>query len=225
MVLHADDGLASTAARREKLLKQLSKHVKVQVSEPLNEVGDEIEFLKRRYVLTDEGIVMYSGRRHLEGLLNALGNVRERDAPADQSFLDVDSSDDLPPTKARLYKEYVGRLLCLSHTRPDIQFAVCCLASKMSGPTIVSMRWLRRVVGYLKRVPFLGFLIRPVMLSGCLEFQTSEPAKAGSKIIVESVTDADWAGNRASRKSKSSVHRYLGGSLMASFVRSQRSVA
>ena len=226
LVLRADDGLvASSAAAREQLVSQLNKHVKVQVSEPMKDVGDELEFLKRRYVKVEDGIVMYSGRRHLEGLLEALGNVKERDAPSDQSFLDADSTDVLPPAKARVFKECVGRLLYLSHTRPDIQFSVCCLASKMSEPTIMSMKWLHRVVGYLKRVPSLGFLIKPVMINGCLEFSGHEFPFAGSKIVLESVTDADWAGNRATRKSKSSVHLYLGGSLVASFVRSQRSVA
>ena len=191
----------------------------------MKDVGDELEFLKRRYVKMENGIAMYSGRRHLEGLLEALGNVRERDSPGNQTFLDADASEVLPPTKARTFKECVGGLPYLSHTRPDIQFAVCCLASKMAEPTTMSMKWLQRVVGYLKRVPTLGFLIKPVMDGGCLEFMGQETPCKGSKVILESVTDADWAGNHSTRRSKSSVHLYLGGSLVSSFVRSQRSVA
>ena len=43
--------------------------------------------------------------------------------------------------------------------------------------------------------------------------------------MLESVTDADWAGCKASRRSKSSVHLYCAGGLLASYVRSQRSIA
>ena len=77
----------------------------------------------------------------------------------------------------------------------------------------------------IKRVPSLGLLIKPVMTNVSLEFTGYELPSAGSKIVLESVTDADWVGSKATRRSKSSVHLYLGGSLIASFVRSQRSVA
>ena len=227
LVLHADDGLlASTAEERRALMKKLGNQVKVQVSDPLKEVGDEIEFLKRKYTLTKDGIVMYSGRRHLEGLLNSLGpNLKERDTPADPSFLEIDLTDELPLQKSKQYKECVGRLLYLSHTRPDIQFGVCVLASKMSRPTTMALKWLLRVVGYLKRVPHLGFLIKPVINKACLDYAGDGHFEQGSCVVLESVTDADWAGCKKSRRSRSSIQIYLGGSLLASLVRSQRSVA
>ena len=43
--------------------------------------------------------------------------------------------------------------------------------------------------------------------------------------MLESVTDSDWGGCRRTRRSKSSAHFYLGGSLIASHVRAQKSVA
>ena len=227
MVLHADDGLlASTPEARVTLVKKLSEKVKIQVSEPLREPGDEIEFLKRKYVLSQGGIVMFSGRKHLEGLLDTLGpNLKERDSPADPTFLEVDTSPELAAGKSKVYKECVGRLLYLSHTRPDIQFGVCILASKMSKPTSMSMKWLQRVVGYLKKVPNLGFLIKPVRDKACIDYGGHDHFNEGSKMVLESVTDADWAGCKKTRRSRSSIQLYLGGSLLASLVRTQRSVA
>ena len=74
LVLHADDGLlASTPAARQALEKVLAKKVKVQISSPLKEVGDELEFPKRRYVKLEDGIAMYSGQKHVEALLEAMG--------------------------------------------------------------------------------------------------------------------------------------------------------
>ena len=43
--------------------------------------------------------------------------------------------------------------------------------------------------------------------------------------VMEVVCDADHAGNRATRKSLSSVHIYLDGNLMESYVRCQKSIA
>ena len=59
----------------------------------------------------------------------------------------------------------------------------------------------------------------------CLGKPTGVALEAGGVIILESVTDADWGGNKADRRSKTSAQIYLGGSLLSSFVRSQRSVA
>ncbi|CAE7593484.1 unnamed protein product [Symbiodinium sp. CCMP2456] len=161
LVLHADDGLsASTREAREELKAKLEEKVVVQFSEPLVNVGDELEFLKRRYVLEEEGVIMYCSNKHVDGLLAALGhNIKYRETPADQSFLEKDNTPELPDVKACL--GYSGEGLCGS----------------------------------------------------------------GGKAILESVTDADWGGDKASRRSKTSAQIFLGGSLLSSFVRSQRSVA
>ena len=223
LVLHADDGLVmSTPEERRVLVAALTKRVKVQVGDPLKLPGDELEFLKRKYVKTDEGIIMFSSRKHLDALVKAFeGKLRERDTPADNSFLEPDTSKPLGPKEAKLYKESVGRLLYLSHTRPDIQFSTCILSSKMASPTSTSMRWWLRVVGYLLRVPCLGFKIKPISDGAGLDSPGRRPLGPSSKVLVESITDADWAGCKRTRRSRSSV----GGSLVSSMVRSQRSIA
>ena len=55
LILHADDGLlASTAAEREALQKLLGEKVKVEFSSPMVAAGDELQFLKRKYIMHDE---------------------------------------------------------------------------------------------------------------------------------------------------------------------------
>ena len=228
LVLHADDGLlASTPEARAHLKAKLEEKVVVQFSKPALQVGDEFEFLKRRYVLEQDGVVMFSNNKHLEGLVKALGaQTRFRETPADNSFLEKDTSQELPEHKARVFRECLGRLLYLSHSRPDVQFATCALASSMAKPTTGAMKRLCRTVGYLARVPMLGFLIKPVQDRACLGKPSGVALEPGGVIILESVTDADWGGNKADRRtSKTSAQIYLGGSLLSSFVRSQRSVA
>ena len=227
LVLHADDGiLAASRLSREKVMAKLGAKVVVQVSEPLKELGDSLEFLKRKYILEESGIVMFSGEKHLEGLVGALGNqIKTRDAPTDQSVIEPDVSSELPEAQAKVYRECVGRLLYLSQTRPDIQFGTCALTSKMAKPTGAGMKHLAKVVGYLLKYPTIGFLIKPIKEKACVDYAGDGPLFENGTVILESVSDADWAGCKASRKSRSSVQFFLGGSLVGSFVRSQRTVA
>ena len=79
--------------------------------------------------------------------------MKSRDTPGDASLLEADTSAALAPERAKQYKECTGRLLYLSHTRPDIQYSTCVLASKMSSPTVMAYKWLAKVAGYLQKVP------------------------------------------------------------------------
>ncbi|CAE7198879.1 unnamed protein product [Symbiodinium sp. CCMP2456] len=227
MLLHADDGLlGSTAEARQDLVEKMGKVVKLQVSEPMKEVGDELEFLKRKYVRVPEGIVMFSSNRYAESLFESFGKeTKEKDVPADKEFLEPDSSQELPAEKGKLYREAVGRLLYLSHSRPDLQFAVCILSSKMACPTVSSWKWLKKVVGYLRRNPCIGVLMRPIRNGACFGYVGKGFLGRDSQLVVEAITDADWAGCRRTRKSRTSIQLYAGGSLIGSMVRSQKSVA
>ena len=227
LILHADDGLlGATKAEREKLIEKLSEHVEVKVSDVLTKHGGEVEFLKRRYVGTEAGVYMFSNAKHAEGLIEAVGDhVKEKDTPADQSFLEPDETQALSTEKAKIFKECVGRLLYLSHSRPDLQFATCVLSSKMSQPTQGSWKWLLKTVGYLVKVPSLGFLIKPIRDGACFGWNGARALETGGTIVIESVTDSDWAGCKRSRRSKSSIQIFVGGSLVTSVVRTQRSIS
>ena len=229
MILHADDGLlAANKKEREEILKVFAKKFTVQVGQPMTEEGDRFSFLKRMYVRIPEGIVMYSNGRYLESLVETLGpNIKKRDSAADASFQEADDSAELEPTKAATFRECVGRLLYLSHSRPDIQFAVCVLSSKMAKPTSMSFRWLLRVVGYLSGAPDLGFLIKPVVTDAKFGYEGAIYDATGDaeNYVVESITDADWAGCRRTRRSRTAVQLFLGGSLIGSLVRSQKAIS
>ncbi|CAE7327609.1 unnamed protein product [Symbiodinium sp. CCMP2592] len=227
LLLHADDGLlAATKEQKEKFEKQVGSKVTLQMSSPLAEIGDEIEFLKRRYVRTSEGVVVFSNGKYIEALSAQLGpNIKRRDSPSDPTFLEPDTSKELAPLEAKLYKESVGRLMYLSHSRPDIQFPVCILSSKMSAPTTIAKKWLLRVVGYLLNTPEVGFLLRPARDNMNYDYGGDGDLKEGGTLVVESITDADWAGCRRSRKSRTSLQLYVSGSLVGSAVRSQKPIA
>ena len=94
----------------------------------------------------------------------------------------------------------------------------------MQAPTATSMKMLHRVVAYLSSVPEIGFLIKPACNEGCFGYSGRGGLEHGDTLVVESITDSDWAGCRSTRKSRSSIQLYVSGSMVASMVRSQKSV-
>jgi hypothetical protein len=53
----------------------------------------------------------------------------------------------------------VGRLIYLSHTRPDISYAVSVVSRYMHDPRVVHQEAVDRILRYLKSCPGRGLLI------------------------------------------------------------------
>ncbi|KAJ8747842.1 hypothetical protein K2173_010051 [Erythroxylum novogranatense] len=91
------------------------------------------------------------------------------------------------------YQHLVGKLIYLSHTRPDVAYAVGVLSQFMHRPQVDHMEAALRVVRYLKGSPGRGVL-----------FQNH------GHLDVEAYTDADWAGNPVDRRSTSGYFTLVG---------------
>jgi hypothetical protein len=101
-----------------------------------------------------------------------------------------------PVDKGR-YQRLVGKLIYLSHTRPDISFAVSTVSQFMNCPTEEHMEALYRILRYLKMTPGQG-----------LFFQKSTSRE------IEIFTDADWAGSVTDRRSTSGYCTFVWGNLV-----------
>ncbi|XP_059277718.1 uncharacterized mitochondrial protein AtMg00810-like [Lycium ferocissimum] len=75
------------------------------------------------------------------------------------------------------YQRLVGRLIYLSHTRPDIAYSVSLVSQFMHDPRDPHMEAVFRILQYLKSAPGKGLL-----------FSRHDHLK------IEAFTDADWAG-------------------------------
>ena len=127
--------------------------------------------------------------------------TRRRDSPGDSSLLEVDTSKELSADQGKLYRESVGRLLYLSHTRPDIQFTTCVLSGQMQNPTVNAMKMLQKVVQYLASTPEIGFVvIKPARDEACFGYSGKADLRSSGTLVVESITDSDWAGCRKTRR-------------------------
>ena len=186
----------------------------------LGDTGTSISFLKKKVIQLDDGILITPGvpiEKIVETYESAFGAVRAQMVPCDSSIQLEDVSQALKPTDAR---SIVGMALYLGRDRPDAIFAIKEFAGRMSRPTLISLQHLKKLVGYLKHTGNVG-----VKLSYPMPGQGKYKTSTEKMWILETYSDADWAGNRARRKSTSCGIHYLNGKFLYGSSRTQKVVS
>ncbi|CAJ2655096.1 unnamed protein product [Trifolium pratense] len=101
------------------------------------------------------------------------------------------------PVDTGRYQRLVGKLIYLSHTRPDIAFSVSVVSQFMHSPFEEHLEAVYRILRYLKANPGKGLFFK----------KTNERN-------VSIFTDADWAGSVTDRRSTSGYCTYVWGNLV-----------
>ncbi|KAL4037013.1 hypothetical protein IC575_000596 [Cucumis melo] len=102
------------------------------------------------------------------------------------------NSDDQVPVDKEQYQRLVGKLIYLSHTRPDISFTVSIVNQFMQAPYEKHMEVVNRILRYLKNTPGKGLVFRKT-----------------NRKTVEAYTDSDWTGSIVDRKSTSNYCTFV----------------
>ncbi|GJV18875.1 ribonuclease H-like domain-containing protein [Tanacetum coccineum] len=97
------------------------------------------------------------------------------------------------------YQKLIGKLIYLTHTRPDISYSVHCLSQHMHAPLKSHFDIVLRVLKYLKLAPGLG-----------VEF-----VKRESGCVVSTYSDSDWAKCPMTRRSVSGYCVFINGNLVS----------
>jgi transposase InsO family protein len=179
----------------------------------LHEIGELRDYLAKEFEMKDLGDLKYflgievsrskqelflSQRKYTLDLLAETGNsaCQPVDTPIEVNHGLSIYPDQIPTNKER-YQRMVGKLIYLTHTRPDISYAVSVVSQFMHNPSEQHMSAVNRILAYLKSSPGKGILF----------------SRHGHLDIV-GYTDSDFAGSKLDRKSTSGYLSFVGGNLV-----------
>ncbi|KAL0745946.1 hypothetical protein Bca101_101540 [Brassica carinata] len=167
----------------------------------IKDLGEMKYFLGIEICRSKEGLFM-SQRKYTLDLLKGTGAYGGKTArmPMEDGYKvprEGEIEDSKPYQDPKLYRTLVGKLIYLTITRPDICFAVNQVSQHMQVPKEHHWRMVERILMYLNGSPDQGVWM------GC----------NGSTKVV-GYCDADWAGDRADRRSTTGYCTFIGGNLV-----------
>ncbi|XP_027151936.1 uncharacterized protein LOC113751990, partial [Coffea eugenioides] len=132
---------------RETLKKCLAKEFEIK------ELGRLKYFLGIEVAYSSKGIFV-SQQKYVLDLLKETGNLgcKAASTPIEPNLRLNEEKDDSTVDKGR-YQRLVGKLIYLSHTRPDIAFAVSVVSQFMHDPREKHLQAVNRILSYLKGTP------------------------------------------------------------------------
>ena len=174
----------------------------------VKDLGHLRYFLGLELARSTKGISV-SQRKYVVDLLHESGmsGCRPIDTPMDPNTRLMPRMEEAAADKGQ-YQRLVGKLIYLTHTRPDISFSVSRVSQFLSNPSVIHMEAVIRILRYLKADPGKGLMF------------TKSLNRA-----IEVYTDADWAGSPSDRKSTSGMCSYVWGNLVTWQSKKQHVVA
>ena len=121
----------------------------------------------------------------------------------------VSEGEMLDANDATLFRAVTARLNYLAHDRPDIRYATMAVSASMASPSAKDMERLKRIGRYLKGRP---------KATNFFQWQPKD-------ITVMAYSDADWAGDKATRRSVSGGCLMMGKHCVKSWAKKQQVVA
>ena len=193
LIVYVDDIILT--GNNEEEIRKLKKFLALEFE--IKDLGGLKYFLGMEIARSRKGLSV-SQRKYTLDLLKETGMMgcKPADTPMDYTTKLGSVEGNTPVDKGR-YQRLVGKLIYLSHTRPDIGFAVSCVSQFMNCPTEEHMKAVYRILRYLKMTPGRGLFF-----------------KKGTRQDVEIFTDADWAGSTVDRRSTSGYCTYVWGNLV-----------
>ncbi|XP_024017443.1 uncharacterized protein LOC112090417 [Morus notabilis] len=187
---------------KEALRKCLAKEFETK------ELGRLKYFLGIEVARSSEGFLI-SQQKYVTDLLRKTGKLAFQPAstPIDINKK-LEEASESPAADREMYQRLVEKLIYLTHTRPDIAFAVSVVSHFMQAPKEAHLHAVNKILHYLKGNPGRGVLFR---------------RNGGMSLDV--YTDADYAGSPIDKRSTLGYCTFLGGNLVTWRSKKQNVVA
>ncbi|KAK1406226.1 hypothetical protein QVD17_41515 [Tagetes erecta] len=168
-------------------------------------------FLGIEVVRTDSGLCL-SQRKYCMELITEFGlsGCKPARTPIDQHFAVTNfcKTNETLVEDNSVYQQLLGKLIYLSHTRPDISYSVQYLSQFMHQPTNAHMQLALRVLRYLKGFPGKGIIFTK-----------------GTSFNLTAYADSDWGKCLVTRRSVTGFCILLGNCLVSWKSKKQQTVS
>ena len=174
LIVYVDDIIITGNNLKE--IKGLEEHLDKNFE--VKQLGPLRNFLEIEFARSSEGILMTQQKYILE----LLEETKHTNCHINETPIEVNHKlailEDDPKVEICSYQKLIGKLLYLSHTRPDICYIVTLLSQFMHSPRNSHFQAANRILRYLKGTSGLGMTYR----------------KTG-KLDLILYTDSDFAGS------------------------------
>lgn len=156
LIIYVDDMIITGNDKEE--ISNLQKYLASEFE--MKNLGGLKYFLGIEVIRSGQGIFL-SQRKYVLDLLAETGMLECK--PADTPIVQNHGLKEHPnqtPTNKERYQRLVGKLIYLSHTRPDIAYAENLVSHFMQNPSEDHMNAVIRILQYLKASPGKGIIFR-----------------------------------------------------------------
>lgn len=193
LLVYVDDIIVTGNDKKEQqaLSQRLAKEFEIKT------LGRLKYFLGIEVAHSRKGIFI-SQQKYVTDLLieTGQGACKPASTPIDPNHKLGNAEEDAMVNK-EMYQRLVGRLIYLSHTRPDIAYAVSVISQFMHNPKETHLRAAHRILQYLKGTPGKGILF-----------------ERNNSVTLEAYTDASYATSPVDCRSTTGYCTFLGGNLV-----------
>ncbi|KAL5840582.1 hypothetical protein ACOSQ4_013190 [Xanthoceras sorbifolium] len=193
LIVYVDDIILTGNCEEE--IRTLKKYLATEFE--TKDLGDLRYFLGMEVARSRKGISV-SQRKYTLDLLKETKMLDSRPAETPMEYtMTLGMAEKSTPVDKGRYQRLVGKLIYLSHTRPDISYLVSVVSRFMNDPREEHMQAVYRILRYLKMTPGKGLLF-----------------EKHSDRDLKIYTDADWASSMVDRRSTSGYCSYVWGNLV-----------
>lgn len=163
----------------------------------MKDLGKLKYFLGIEVTYSRQGIFI-SQIKYILDLLKEVGKLgcKTIGAPIEQNHR-IGNDEESPKVEKTQYQRLVGKLIYLSHTKPDTAFAVSVVSQFMHDLRERYLQVVNRIIQYLKSSPGKGLLF-----------------KKEKRLSMKVYTDADYARSIVDKRSTTGYCMFLGGNLV-----------